>query len=195
MTLIGSISAAVLFGTLLISLLASARGNLSDFFMERLRNIPASYQDTGSICERVAELELAGQYKPPQYRIESGVQYSNGQRTLGELDLIITNGRDEALLVIEVKCWSSPDGGLKKAREQARRFVDNVRSGRRLYFMRGNQSVPNIDFSQIQNFKVMGQLGVKAHGYDLELPLPLNALMGLRQEMINCQNRGDCARP
>lgn len=169
-------------------------GAATAYYIERLKHIPADYGSDGTICERVAELELAAKYPPPQYRVESSLQYHTGFQTLGELDVVVTNGRGDGVIIVEVKCWNKPGPALKKAREQQDRFVEVLRTGKRLSFIRNNQPVNGLDLSRIDRFYIMGPKDTKILGYDMELPLTLNALMNLRSEMIQCQNRGECAR-
>lgn len=163
-----------------------------------LKNIPRDYQDAGSICEEVARVDMMRLYPAPQYTVEVGIAYSDDERTIGELDIIIfDNNLNKVIKTGEVKCWKDVRGGLKKAREQRLRFISYLESGRALYF-RSTSTGKYFDpgqFAGLKDFFSVAQKGSQAQGFTRELQYTLSELKQYRKEMIHCQNRGECVSP
>jgi hypothetical protein len=161
---------------------------------DRGRNL----QDTGAICEEVAILEKQREYGN-QYTVISGIEYGDRYRTIGELDLIIFENRtNTAVLIGEVKCWKNMAAGLRKAKDQRQRFLQNVHSGKELFFRWKDN--PQVRFTKQQlnkaeRFISVAQRGSIAVGYDLELEHSLSELMQLRDKIMQCQTAGLCKKP
>lgn len=158
-----------------------------------------NYEIVGTVCEEVTQLRYAEKYPEPEYRVLTGIAYSDKDRTLGELDLIVfDNATHNAILIGEVKCWSSPASGLKKAKEQRARFLENVKSSKALTFKwlsNPKETFTKTQFNKTDRFISIAQKGSHSKGFDVELEYTLEELMGLRQDLIDCQNRGECAKP
>lgn len=183
-----------LFLSLFISLNVFAANWAEDF--EALKGVPRSYSDSGAICEEIARLDMQKKYPAPQYKVEVGIAYSDADGTIGELDVIVFD-RGQVTLIGEVKCWKSLNGGLKKARDQRARFLKNLRSGKALDFTSTSthqRFSPNA-FKDVQDFITIGQLGARAAGYDLELGYTLEEMHQHTDDMIGCQQSGECVRP
>lgn len=185
----------IFFAAFLLSISAFA-GWKEDF--EILKHIPRDYQDAGSICEEVARVDMMRLYRAPQYTVEVGIAYADDERTIGELDIVIfDNNMNKVIKVGEVKCWKDVRGGLKKAREQRTRFINNLESGRVLRF-RSTSTGKYYDpgqFTGLKDFFSMAQKGSAAQGFTRELQYTLSELKQYRKEMIHCQNRGECVSP
>lgn len=180
---------------LLVSFSAFAGWN-EDFAI--LKDIPRDYQDAGSICEEIARIDMMREYPAPQYEVEVGIAYADEERTVGELDIIIfDNNTHKVYKVAEVKCWKDIRGGLDKAKEQRARFVRNIHSNKPLRFR--NTSTDKVydaeQFRYITDFFSIAQKGSEAKGFDVELKYTLAELKQFRKDMINCQNRKQCASP
>ncbi|MNJ92626.1 hypothetical protein D3C87_103000 [compost metagenome] len=163
-----------------------------------LKDIPRSYEDAGAICEEVARLDFKKDYPAPQYDVAVGIAYGDGQRTIGELDVIVfDNNTHKAVRVAEVKCWKNMSGGLNKALDQRARFLKNIRSGKKIV-LESTSSHKVYDqeaFEYVEDFITVGQKGSLKEGYDQELNYTLKELHQYSVEMIRCQNQGQCARP
>lgn len=166
---------------------------------ETLKNSGKNLQVIGSICEDVTQLRYIEKYPEPQYRVLTGIAYSDSERTLGELDLIVFDNRTHnAVLIGEVKCWKDAQGGLKKAKEQRKRFLDNVTSSKELTFewlSDPKEEFVKTQFNKTSNFISISQLGTKAEGFDVELDYTLDELMHLRKDIMDCQASGECIAP
>lgn len=180
--------------SLLVSLNIFAANWAEDF--EALKGIPRSYQDSGAICEEIARLDVQKKYPAPQYKVEVGIAYGDNQRTIGELDVVVFD-RNQVILVGEVKCWKDLRGGLKKALDQRARFLKNLHSNKPLIFTSTSthQRFSQNAFKDVQEFITIGQMGAVESGYDAELGYTLSELHGHTEDMIGCQNSGQCARP
>jgi len=164
----------------------------------QLKNIPRSYEDSGSICEEVGRLEMQKEFPAPQYSVIVGIAYGDEARVIGELDLVIfDNNLQKVIKIGEVKCWKDVRGGLEKAREQRARFLKAIRSNRSLRFFSTStkEAFPQEKFEYVQEFFSMAQKGSVAQGFDRELEYTLKEMHDYRYEMIRCQNQGRCVRP
>lgn len=176
-----------------------ATAGLSEDY-DQIKDLGRNLEPTGAICEEIARLRFAEKYPQPNYTVVTGVQYSDKTgNTIGELDLVVfDNQTDVAKIIAEVKCWKSPKGGLKKAKEQRKRFLDNVHSPKALTFkwmFDPKIKLTKTQFNKTNSFYFIGQSGVADYGYDYELPYSLNELMDLRGDILNCQTYGACAKP
>lgn len=164
-----------------------------------LKNAGKDLSAIGSICEDVTQLRYIEQYPQPQYRVLTGIAYSDKDRTIGELDLIVfdTNTHN-AILIGEVKCWKNPKGGLKKAKDQRQRFLTHVKSSKALTFKwlsDPKEKFTKTQFNKTNDFISIAQLGTKAKGFDVELEYTLDELMQLRTDIMQCQDSGECLKP
>jgi hypothetical protein len=182
--------------TLSILLFAGfAQASLQDE-MEALRDTPRSYVDTGAICEEVARLDVQKEFPKPQYTVINGIAYSGENGTIGELDVVIfDNNTQKVIKIAEVKCWKDLKGGLKKARDQRQRFLSWNKSGKKLKFKSTSDGrvFPQDQFDYVTEFVSIAQKGATRSGFDAELNYTLPELMQLRQMMMQCQSRGECA--
>ncbi len=165
---------------------------------QELKKRPASYENTGSICEEIGRLQVERELNDSNFEVITGVEYGTAGRTLGELDIVVFDKRSgDAVHASEVKCWKDMRGGLKKARQQRARFVNAVNSGKNLYFraVLSKETYPSKIFQNVREFTTLGQKGTKKSGYDSELEYDLRELHNMRGEMLDCQSREECPRP
>lgn len=188
---------SLLFLILSVTALRSFAGLQEDF--DTLKNSGKSFQITGVICEEVTHLRYLEQYPEPDYRVLTGITYSEKDRVLGELDLIVFENKTQtAILIGEVKCWRDPADGLAKAHEQRERFLKNVKSSKGLEFhwlSNPKEKFTKKQFNKTKNFISISQLGSRDYGFDVELDYTLDELMQMRQDIIACQNTGECVKP
>ncbi len=171
--------------------------NIQPLF-EALRDSGEKYFIVGTVCEQVAKLEMEETYKTPQYTVITGVQYGTKKRVVGELDVIVfENSSKKAILVGEVKCYNKPSVGLAKAKEQRARLLAALKSNTSLQMACTGKpcNVGERNFKGLQQFITIAQEGTKAHGFDMELEYSLDELMELRAQLMQCQEKGECARP
>lgn len=188
----------LLFIVVSISINFTYAGLPEDF--EQIKNLGRDLEPTGAICEEVARLRFSEKYPQPKYTVVTGIQYSDKfGNTIGELDLVVFDNQTQVANVIaEVKCWKSPKSGLKKAKEQRKRFLDHVNSSKALSFewmFDRKKKLTKTQFNKTKTFYFIGQSGVVNHGFDFELPYSLDELMDLRNDILNCQTLGACSRP
>lgn len=184
-------------GFILSSQIALAGLN-EDF--EALKNGGRNYDVSGSICEEVARLRFSEKYPQPDHSVIVGIQYAdkNGN-TIGELDLVVFDNKTQiATLIAEVKCYTSPKSGIKKAKDQRKRFMDHIHSPKALQFRwigDKNKKLTKTQFNKTNNFLFIGQKNTLEHGYQFELPYTLAELMKMRTDIMDCQTKGVCERP
>lgn len=188
--------AALVLGVLLFlgnSALASSTQPLFD----QLKSEPVDYTPTGQICEQVARLELADKYLPGEFDIAVGVEYSVAGRTIGELDIVITERKsNQVALVGEVKCWKDVGAGLTKALQQRQRFVRTLaEKGGQIKFNSKEGKPFGAQQFQSPQYVAIAQAGSQTQGFDLELGHDLRELMSLRGELLDCQAQGKCPVP
>ena len=176
----------------------SFAGMAEDF--EVLKNEGRDLEATGSICEEVARLRFSEKYPAPDYSVVVGIQYADKTgNTIGELDLVVFDNKTQiAHLIAEVKCYTSPKSGLKKAKDQRKRFMDHVHSPKALQFRwlkDKTKKLTKTQFNKTNNFLFIGQKNTTNVGYQYELPYTLPELMKMRADIMDCQTKGACARP
>lgn len=164
-----------------------------------LKPLGRDMEPTGTICEEIARLRFSEKYPEPDFSVVTGIQYSDKfGNTIGELDLVVFNNKTQvAQLIGEVKCYTSPKNGLKKAKEQRKRFLDNVHSPKALQFkwyFDKNRKLTKTQFNKTNQFITIAQKGTLDHGYDVELNYTLKELMQMRAEILNCQAVLQCPR-
>lgn len=180
----------------LIFVTTHAFAGLGDDFRE-LKDTGSNYEVVGTVCEEVAKLRFEEEFPSHKYEVTTGVEYGDGGRTLGELDVVVYDKNTQAVVrVAEVKCWRNLGGALQKARSQRQRFITNLRSNKQIYFksLHGSRQFRKSNFDGVKEFMAVAQKGARTAGFDRELPYELSELMKLRQMMIECQSKGQCAR-
>lgn len=163
-----------------------------------LKDSAINYEVVGAVCEEVARLRFQEEFPSGKYAVVTGVEYGDGQRTIGELDVVVFDRATKNVnRVAEVKCWKSTDGAIKKARNQRQRFIRTLQSGKPTYFrsLNSDTKFKKENFVSNKEFMAVAQKGSKASGFDRELPYELSELMKLRQMMMECQDKGQCAGP
>jgi hypothetical protein len=153
--------------------------------VEQLKNTDEKYEIIGTVCEQAARLDLQREYPSPRFSIETGISYGTNGRTVGELDVIVFDSTKSAVAVAEVKCWKSFSGGLKKARDQRSRFLNNIKGGQALKMWDKNHpSHSSSEFANLKTFYTYSQKGGADAGFDRELPLTLDELMEARRMLL-----------
>lgn len=165
---------------------------------ELIKNVPRSYEDSGSICEEVARVQVQREFPAPQYNVIVGIAYGDASHVIGELDVVIFDNNIQKVVKIgEVKCWKDLPGGLEKAHEQRARFLKTVRSNKATRFFNTStkENYSPEQFQFVNEFFSIAQKGSVAQGFDRELEYTLLEMKNHRYEMIRCQHDGKCARP
>ena len=170
-----------------------------DDWLEELRDSAVDYTVFGTVCEQVARLEYADDFPPSHYDIVVGIQYMRGSRVLGELDVVVFRRKDrQAVLVGEVKCRRSFSAARRKAEEQLNRFAGAIRHPRDLRMRHvggGRGEVLPTQFQGRMQYVAIAQEGATDNGFDEEIHLTLEEARLLHRRLLNCQDRGECARP
>lgn len=176
--------------TILLAISFQAFAGLTEDF-EKIKDLGRNLEPTGAICEEIAQLRFAEIYPAPKYKVVTGIEYADKVKTLGELDVVVFNNETtNAEIVGEVKCYTTAKSGLKKAKEQRKRFLSSVQSPAALTFTWLNDKsvkLAKTQFKKVQKFVTIGQNGTLSKGYDFELPYSLNELMQLRDDILKCQ--------
>lgn len=173
----------------------SAFAGLGEDFAQ-LKNTGTDYEVVGAVCEEVARLRFQEEFPAPRYGVVTGVEYGDGNRTIGELDVVVYEAHTQKVLrVAEVKCWKDPQGAIRKALDQRQRFVKTVKSGRPIRFRSLNSNIQfrREHFLSNPQQVAVAQNGTKHAGFDFELGYELRELMQLRKMMIDCQASRQCA--
>lgn len=183
--------------SILVSLSVSAFAGWDEDF-QALKNIPRSYEDIGAICEEIAKLKFEREFSSTNFKTVVGISYSDNQRTLGELDIVVFDLNKKTVVhIAEVKCWKNMASGLAKAKDQRARFLLNVNSSKSISFQL-DETLEKYSTEQFQGpiqFTTIGQKGSQQFGYDAELEYDLRDLHRMGMEMLRCQDRGECAKP
>jgi hypothetical protein len=187
-----------LFFGLFVSLFASLSYAIPvESYVDQLKNIPISYEASGTICEQVARLEVMKQYPDNQFETVTGIAYGDSQRTIGELDVIVFNRTTNMVVIIaEVKCWKDLAAAHTKALAQRTRFLNSMRSSKAFKLFSPTQAYSKQQFMAPDlQFITISQAGGLDYGFTYALEHSLNELMSLRTLMLRCQSDNLCARP
>lgn len=165
---------------------------------EAIKTHARHYRDPGAVCEEVARKEFSELYPAPVYEVIVGVAYNINGRTVGELDMVLLNKKTNRVeMVGEVKCYADMRSGLKKAKQQRKRFLRNLTSGLPLEFI--NTSTGEIysadQFAGVTQFISISQKGGRSVGFDYELEHTLDEMSQLRDEVVQCQQERLCPAP
>jgi Holliday junction resolvase-like predicted endonuclease len=165
---------------------------------EKLKTLSQDYTVFGTICEEVARLRLEEKYGKEDYTFKIGIVYHGRGKTLGELDVIIFNKDDnEAIAIVEVKCWKNLHKAAQKANSQLRRFKTNVASGSidSMESTSDNTAYDPNQFDESPAYMKMSQIGGIKAGFDMNIGLDLEEVKHLRTKLMLCQDRGYCPHP
>ncbi|WP_374079629.1 hypothetical protein [Bdellovibrio bacteriovorus] len=164
---------------------------------EALKQSAVNYEPDGAICEQVARLGFLETYPEKDFLVTTGIEYSTGDLTLGELDVLVINrATQKVVLVAEVKCWKNFDQALDKAKSQRLRFTRNLsKYPRQMQFTTySDLTLKAEQFDEATEYRSVSQLGGVERGFDAELEFTLSELKALRMKLLKCQAWGECAR-
>lgn len=162
-----------------------------------LKQHPADYEIVGQVCEETARLQLYNEYPSSKYQIAVGIEYSVDKRTVGELDVVVVEKATKKIpLIAEVKCWKDVKGGLSKAMDQRSRFIRTLNSKNiTIVFLAHEGGAYKSEQFKNAKFVSIAQLGASQKGFDVDLEYTLEELMSVREQLLQCQNRGECKKP
>ncbi|KHD87856.1 MAG: hypothetical protein OM95_12710 [Bdellovibrio sp. ArHS] len=187
----------LLLSVALLLAASSAWADLAESF-EKIKSHARHYRDPGAVCEEVAQVEFSELYPAPQYEVIVGVAYNVKGRTVGELDMVLLDKNTQKVAMVgEVKCYTDLRNGLKKAKQQRKRFLQVLGSGQKIDFINTDtgKKYEYEQFQYVSQFVSISQKGGKAVGFDYELEHTLDEMSLLRDQMIHCQKDGLCPRP
>ncbi|MFV8257224.1 hypothetical protein ACNQKP_05445 [Bdellovibrio bacteriovorus] len=187
---------------LLSTLLSVSTAQAKDIrpLFEALADSGARYEIVGTVCEQVAKLNLEQDYPAPDYYVVTGIYYGNKKHVIGELDVVVFRSNDnKAVLVGEVKCWTNLSSARSKAMDQRQRFKAALSNGGGLIMGCTSQqagcSFSKKNFKAVEKFVSISQDGGEKRGFDMTLGYSLEEMMDLREQLMQCQQRGECERP
>lgn len=187
---------AALFFVILFSSVSFAGGDIEPYF-EALRNSGANFEPDGTVCEEIARLEVTKEFGDA-YEVTTGVEYSLGKDTLGELDVVVfERSTHKVVLVAEVKCWKNLQQAMDKLKAQRDRFTWNLtKHAAHIQFQPDEgQNFRVEDFQGPFKFRAISQFGGLKHGFEQEIQLTLSEVKQLRSKLLKCQAWGECLRP
>ncbi|WII71069.1 hypothetical protein QJS83_11410 [Bdellovibrio sp. 22V] len=181
----------------LLLVTSSAFADLAESF-EKIKTHARHYRDPGAVCEEVAQVEFSEQYPAPQYEVIVGVAYNVKGRTVGELDMVLMDKNTQKVAMVgEVKCYTDLKNGLKKAKQQRKRFLQTLGSGVPIEFVNTStgEKYAYEQFQYVTQFVSISQKGGRAVGFDYELEHSLDEMSQLRDQIIHCQKDRLCPVP
>ncbi len=181
--------------TLTLSLLSTLclAGPIENY-VELFKDKGYDWENSGNVCEFVAQEEMKTYFPEDKYEIKSGITYKFKNQVIGELDLIVFNRSTNMVDFIgEIKCWKEPGQGYQKALDQRERFKRFV--GRAVQIQDHERIYDNVQFRSVQGFFSVAQKGTKSYGFTYEISLTLKEAHDLRTAMLRCQNSGQCLKP
>ena len=162
-------------------------------YVELFKDRAYDWENSGNVCEFVAQEEMKAYFPEDKYEIKSGITYKFNNQVVGERDLIMFNRSAKMVDAIgEVECWKEPGQGYQKAIEQRARFKKFV--GRDVIIQDQERVYDNVQFRSVKTFFSVAQGGSKSYGFDYEIPLTLKEAKDLRTAMLRCQSSGKCLK-
>lgn len=183
------------FGFLILAMAmsSSALAISAEDAYQALKFSTANFSPEGAVCEQVAKLELMVEYPTDKYDIALDVEYTDGRKAYGELDVIVFDkASNKAILIAEVKCWKSLEGAKKKAKEQRSRFLRAIQNGFPLKISSPTYTFQRSQFVDVKDFIMIAQKGSVTEGFDRELEMSLDELKDLRRRIETCQTYKNC---
>lgn len=167
-------------------------------YFEALKNSGANFEPDGTVCEQVARVEIEKEFGA-SYDVTTGIEYSLGDDTLGELDVVVfEKGTHKVVLVAEVKCWRNLQQAMDKLKAQRDRFIWNLtQHADRIQFQPHDEALSFRveDFQGDFKFRAISQFGGLKKGFDQEIQMTLKDAEHLRSRLLKCQAWGECLRP
>jgi len=165
-----------------------------------LARIPADYRVGGTVCEQLARVRMAYKYPAQQYKVETGIIYTNSNgHTLGELDVVVFHRQSKrAIIVGEVKCWRNLKSAMKKARIQLQRFHSWLKANKQIHMYKSDNPQLRYHKKQFQSehrILYFSQNGGEASGFNVSVGIQHSDIPQLQKLLIKCQNAGKCPRP
>jgi len=169
----------------------------------KLSDIPAKYEVFGTICEYLTKLRLEERYPASTYDIEVGIEYRQGGRVVGEIDVVVFRKKDrEAILVGQVKCRQNLSSARGQAQEQNQRFQKTMskRDARNHRVTFRSTSNPHLvitesQMDEVDTYITASQDGGIKHGFSMTVGHDLQTVAALRERLLGCQSRGLCPKP
>jgi hypothetical protein len=177
--------------------LRSFAGDTNSLF-EQLRNTAEKYEVAGTVCEQAARLDFEKKYPSPRYSVKTGIAYTRGHDTIGELDVVVFDTNNRSVVIVgEVKCWGDLSKAMKKASAQRERFLNVVKQNLNGIEMHDSEhhSVDPRQFRGLTDFVTISQKGGEAQGFILTLDFTLSELMSVGKRLAECQHSGNCDKP
>ncbi|ASD64063.1 hypothetical protein [Bdellovibrio bacteriovorus] len=187
---------SALFFVVLFSSVSFAGGDIEPYF-EALKNSGANFEPDGTVCEEIARLEVTKEFGDA-YEVTTGVEYSLGKDTIGELDVVVfERATHKVVLVAEVKCWKNLQQAMDKLKAQRDRFTWNLtKHAAHIQFQPDEGLSFRVeDFQGPFKFRAISQCGGLKKGFDQEIQLTLTEVQQLRSKLLKCQAWGECLRP
>jgi hypothetical protein len=168
-----------------------------DTYYDLIKERPYRFQQVGSIIQALARADFEWRYPPPAYEVLRNLEYQEGSRTLGELDLVVYR-RDttQAVVVAEAKLSGNLKGAAKRAERQLMRFQDALRKGRITRFLCNDdrdRSFGTSHFGEHTSFFRIGNRGALEAGFDFEVDLTREEADDLQERLLRgaAGTRGD----
>ncbi len=141
--------------------------------------------DQGPLCEKIAIYQIEQEFDPNEYTTLNGLVYEEGDRIVGELDVVVIRNDDsESVLVAEVKCWNRPTKALQKANQQLSRFFSYLDDDIDIYSaVDFSESYSTSCFDEAPEIRTISQKGTAQFGFDQELELSLNSVKILLKKL------------
>jgi len=142
-------------------------------YYEMIKDLPYDYGQVGSIVEALAHSQLEVLYPAPHYEVIGDLDYQEGVRTVGELDLVVFDRESgRAVLVAEAKLTDNFKWARRSARKQIHRFQSYLHEGKITRFIHTadpKRTVTTNQFTDVGRYVLIGPRNALAAGFDYEV--------------------------
>ena len=179
--------------------MSSGHTNWNSKYFEQLRDLRGvKWGSIGAILEILAKIQFAERLDPQELKPLCNLTYHDGAgRTLGELDVVIWNLReDRAEVVFEAVVSDDLRHKARSSRNQVQRFADAIEKGqvaRIVYPTDPKWAFEPAQFAKAR-IEILGNQGAMAAGFDAEVDITRPEADFLQRKIIDYRKARDEGR-
>lgn len=172
-----------------------ARRPLIQQYYEQLRDLRIpKWGSIGAVLEHLAVIQFNAKFDPKEFRALANLTYHDESgRTLGELDIVVWNVRENrAEVVYEVVISDQLHRKATASRNQLRRFETALKEHQTTRILYPTDTARTFEPAQFEGarFEILGNQGALAAGFDSEVDLTRPEGDFLQRKLIDYRNDG-----
>jgi hypothetical protein len=180
--------------------IAEARRSLVQKYFEHMRDLEGpKWGSIGSVLETLAAIQYNATHNPKEFRALCNLTYHDDTgRTLGELDVVIWNVRENrAEIMYEAVVSDQLNRKATSSRNQIQRFANTVKERKAVRILYPYDPAWKFDQSQFDQARVaiLGNQGALAAGFDAEVDITRFESDYLQRKLIDWRKAKRAQKP